>query len=56
MRCDTCLHARSVISENGMHYVCCLSDKEVLYCLTGQEDSYVKNPMKKGVPNDEQGT
>lgn len=47
MKCNTCLNSTAVISENGLHYNCSLSEKKALYCLTGQKDSYVENPMKK---------
>lgn len=39
-RCDVCLNSRAVVSENGIHYVCCLSKKKTLDCLTGVKDSY----------------
>ena len=32
-RCDTCLNSRVIISENGYHSVCCLSDKEAVACV-----------------------
>ena len=47
MKCNTCFNGIPVISENGMHYNCALSEKKALYCLTGQEDSYIRNPVKK---------
>jgi hypothetical protein len=52
MRCETCLHAVPVISENGIHYNCALSEKDALYCLTRQEDKYVRNPMKEEASDD----
>lgn len=39
-RCDVCLNSRAVVSENGIHYVCCLSKKKVLACLMGAKDYY----------------
>lgn len=47
MKCNRCLNGIAVISENGLHYNCSLSEKKALYCLTGQKDSYIENPMKK---------
>jgi len=41
MKCDNCLNARSVVSENGIHRVCCLSENEALSCLIGKENYYV---------------
>ena len=39
-RCDVCLNSRAVVSENGIHYVCCLTEKQCLDCLMGVKDSY----------------
>ena len=47
MKCSTCLHRVPVISENGIHYNCALSEKEALECLVKQKDSYVASPIKK---------
>ncbi len=38
--CDRCLHSRAVISENGFHYVCCLTKKQCLDCLMGVKNSF----------------
>lgn len=46
-KCYKCLESRPVISENGMHYNCCLKEDECLECLLGKVDHYVENPMKK---------
>lgn len=27
MECDTCLNSRPIVSENGIHYACCLSGR-----------------------------
>ena len=39
-RCDTCTNSRAVVSENGIHYDCCLPKKQCLDCLFGVKDSY----------------
>lgn len=39
-RCDTCVNSRAVVSENGIHYKCCLLKKQCLDCLMGVKDSY----------------
>ena len=39
-RCDVCTNSRAVVSENGIHYVCCLSKKRALDCLMGTKDYY----------------
>ena len=37
-RCEKCLNHIPVISENGMHYNCGLSEREALECLTKAKD------------------
>lgn len=54
MRCNTCLNGVPVVSENGIHYNCALTEKDALYCLTGQEDHYVRNPMKTEEDNNDE--
>ena len=39
-RCDVCLNSRAVVSENGVHFVCGLTEKKNLDCLMGVKDSY----------------
>lgn len=36
MKCDGCLNSRRIISENGLHSLCCLSDKKAMECITGK--------------------
>lgn len=46
--CDTCFHnSRVIVSENGIHTVCCLSNRAAFKCVTGEKDRYVKNPSAK---------
>lgn len=49
-KCDTCLFSRAVVSENGIHYKCCLPKKQCLDCLMGVKDSYAgySDMPKKG--------
>ena len=42
-RCDICLNGRVIISENGYHSVCCLSQKKAVDCITKQKDYYTEN-------------
>ena len=44
MKCDNCLNARRIISENGLHSVCCLSDKVAVDCLVGKKDQRIIAP------------
>lgn len=40
-KCDNCLNARKIISENGLHSICCLSDKVAVNCLIGKKDQKI---------------
>ena len=48
-KCSRCLMRRPVISENGMHYNCTLSEKKWLECVHGIKDHSVvlKKPPKE---------
>ena len=52
MRCDKCFNGVPVVSENGIHYNCCLNEKELLDCMIGRKDHYEENPMKKDRPDE----
>ena len=43
-KCDTCMNARPIISENGWHYSCTLPPLDAVYCMTGKEDDYIERP------------
>ena len=47
MKCDNCINSRSVISENGIHRVCCLSEKDAVNCLIGKKDLKITLPSKE---------
>ena len=38
MKCDNCLNSRRIISENGLHSICCLSEKKAIECLMKKKD------------------
>lgn len=40
MKCDKCGHSRMVVSENGFHNACCLSNEVQRKCLTGEKDRF----------------
>lgn len=44
MKCNTCLNSRPAISENGVHFVCCLSAQAAKKCIFDGK-RYIKNPM-----------
>ena len=39
-KCDSCQNARPIISENGIHYICTLSDTKALRCMAN-DDFYI---------------
>lgn len=43
-KCDSCLNSRIVVSENGLHSVCCLSEKKAVECLTKEKNHYEEMP------------
>ena len=52
MKCDNCLNARRIISENGLHSICCLSEKVAIDCIMGKKDHRVP-PKGHGIDADE---
>lgn len=46
-KCSKCFNRRSIVSENGMHYNCCLKEKDAMDCIMGRVDHYLENPMKR---------
>ena len=40
-RCDSCGNSRIIVSENGFHSVCCLSQKKCMDCFMGKKDHYL---------------
>lgn len=40
-RCSHCLNSRAIISENGIHYSCCLSSKKAIECVLGKKSLYI---------------
>ena len=48
MKCDNCLNARVILSENGKHSICCLSEKKAMDCILGEKSNRVERPKKDG--------
>lgn len=46
-KCKTCINRYAVISENGMHYNCSLSEKVSIECMMGRKEHYIKHPAFK---------
>ena len=40
-KCDKCLNSRPIISENGYHFICCLSNKKAVNCITNTKDYFI---------------
>lgn len=40
-KCDQCLNHRPVVSENGLHFVCSLPDRQAVLCFAGMIDRSV---------------
>jgi hypothetical protein len=40
-KCEKCLNSRTIISENGHHAVCCLSQKKAMDCIMGNKSSFI---------------
>ena len=40
-KCNKCLNGRLIISENGYHYICMLSQKAASKCLFGTKNRFV---------------
>ena len=47
-KCDSCLNSRIIVSENGLHSVCCLSEKKAVECITKEKNHYEEIPLKRG--------
>lgn len=45
MNCDMCINARRVVSENGYHSVCCLSEGKMRECLYNNMKHFYPIPM-----------
>lgn len=46
-KCETCINRYAVISENGMHYNCSLSERNFRECIFGKKEHYIKHPAFK---------
>lgn len=56
--CEVCLNSRLIISENGYHSICCLSDKKAMDCMSGKKNYFVtlkKDSNYKYNPDDDCG-
>ena len=69
MKCNTCQKSRPIVSENGTHYNCILSDKKALRCMaTGEyyepiitaetlaKDKRFQDAIRKAIQEYEQNT
>ncbi len=43
--CKECINSRLVVSENGYHAVCNLSDYDAYDCLSNNQSKFEGNPL-----------
>lgn len=46
-KCKNCLNSRPIISENGYHSICCLSQKKSMNCMMGRKDYFATLKVNK---------
>lgn len=46
-KCDSCMHSRLVLSENGWHRACCLSQHMEMLCVSGKVNRHIPKPHKE---------
>lgn len=51
-KCNRCLKARLIISENGLHPICTLSRNKALDCMFGKEDHCLEVKYEGGKDNE----
>lgn len=50
-KCDTCLHSRVIVTENGYHSICCLPSKQAVKYMTNNYNKYITLSKKGGDNN-----
>ena len=50
-KCEECLHSRIIVSENGYHAACCLSQKKAIDCMIGKKSQFVTTKKDKDKEN-----
>ena len=48
-KCDYCINSRVIISENGYHSICCLSDKKSIKCLLSNYSEFINKFPTEGL-------
>ena len=46
-KCEECLNGRLIVSENGYHAACCLSQKAAIDCITNKKVQFIPLKSKK---------
>ena len=46
-KCEKCLNRRMIVSENGYHFICSLSDIAARNCILGKKDHFIQRPKFK---------
>ena len=47
-KCEECLYSRLIVSENGYHAACCLSQKKAVDCMTGKKSQFISLKILRG--------
>lgn len=53
--CNNCLNSRLIISENGPHPICCLSNKKALECIVDINKPHFISRTIEPMKEDENG-
>ena len=40
--CDGCLNGRPIVSENGIHRICCLTTRQAVECMSGKKNHSIR--------------
>lgn len=51
--CMYCMNSRPIVSENGIHYSCVLSNKKSMLCRFREKDYFIRLPLFKKEGNNE---
>lgn len=54
--CNECLNTRLILSENGFHRVCALSNLASRNCIFGKKDHFIQRPKDKDEKEDSYGS
>ena len=44
-KCEKCLNRRMIVSENGYHFICSLSNIAAMNCILDKKDHFIPQPI-----------